>query len=137
MRVLTFLLAPLLLASLTSCRLGSNPAKSPVADSPYGAQANLELTASGEADFRAELLAVTEEGLLLDDGAQIHLFQFSSFKEAKLDGAPRTGTLKGEDPDPERMEAFKKYSRYPFGLTDEQLAALVESRDQEDLIVHS
>jgi hypothetical protein len=137
MRVLAILLVPLLLTTLTACRIGSNAAKSPVADSPYGAQAYLELTASGEADIRAELLAVTEKGLLLDDGAHIHLFLFSSFEKTTLSGAPGSGTLKGEDPDPERLEAFRKYSRYPFGLTDEQLAYLLETREQEELIVHS
>ena len=64
MRVLTTLLALLLLTTLTSCRVGSNPAKSAVADSPFGARASLEFTDSGKADFRAELLAVTEDGLL-------------------------------------------------------------------------
>ncbi|MCJ7629574.1 MAG: hypothetical protein MUO50_14455 [Longimicrobiales bacterium] len=143
MRHNTFLLLGLLLVSVgvTACRIGSNPSRSPIASSPYGAQVELTFSRLQGSPATApdltgwvELLAVTDSGLMVDNGTVIALVRFGSFTEAKLMNSPGVGTIKVL-PKPEQLDKARRYSRYPFGLTDAQLGSLLAHRSQETLVI--
>jgi len=138
----TLLVLLLLLPGISACRIGKDPSKSIAATSPFGARMVLEFEENSGVPglvygnkLWGELLAVTDTGFLVDNGADIILFSFGSFKEAKLDKASSVGTLNGNAPALDRLEKARLFSRYPYGLTETQLAALLKDRGQEALIV--
>jgi hypothetical protein len=129
-------------AGFTACRFGPDPSRSPTATSPYGAQVEIDLTKTVSAPgwaigptTRLELVAITDSGLMVDDGAVFFLVQFGSISKASLKDTPGVGAIKGYGPDPERLDRMRRYSRYPFGLTEAQLASLLAVRNQDALVI--
>lgn len=136
-----FVLALFVLGA-SACRIGSDPRRSPTATSPYGARVEIKFEGIGRIPDSAygspvlgELLAITESGLMVDDGALIMLFRFGSFSEAELKNAPGVKALIGVPPPVERLQEARLFARYPFGLTDGQLASLLQERGQESLVI--
>ncbi|MGM0670471.1 MAG: hypothetical protein ACQET1_12195 [Gemmatimonadota bacterium] len=82
-----------------------------------------------------ELLAVTERGFLVFSGSAIALVRYRSFRDARLQEAPGVGRIRGLDASPETLEKARKYSRYPFGLSERELASLLADLGQEGLII--
>jgi hypothetical protein len=72
---------------------------------------------------------------MLDDGAIITLFRFGSFEKAKLTNVPGAKEIRGNPPPPDRLDRARWHARYPFGLREEQLASLLETRGQEELVI--
>jgi hypothetical protein len=142
MRYLTWILGVLVFAWGGGCYFGSDPGKSFVAKSQYGIRIGLHFHATedqpdewADRPVRIELLAVTEEGLLVEDGAAIWLFTYGSFKSVEFLDNAGAKDLEGNPPPPDRLEMARLLSRYPYGLTDDQLAFLLADRGQEALIV--
>jgi hypothetical protein len=126
---------------VAACRVGPNPSRSPLATSPFGAQVELEVVGSStipgtayDLRGRLELLSITDSGLLVDNGAVIVLVRFGAFNRATLKDAPGVKPLNGY-PTRQHRESARKYSRYPFGLTEEQMNSLLADRNQEGLII--
>jgi hypothetical protein len=142
MRYVTWVLGTLFLAGGFGCYVGTDPGKSFVATSQYGIQIGLHFhTPEDQPEewvgrpMRIELLAVTEEGLLVDDGASIWLFHYGSFRSAEFLDEGGAKDLEGNPPLPDRLEMARLLSRYPYGLTDDQLEALLADRGQEGVVV--
>lgn len=143
MRRVPFHLTLILLSSMAgSCRLGSNAADSRVARSPYGARVVFQFSGTAEVsgtsvrlDQPVELLVVSDSGLLVEASGRLVMVGFTSFETAKLLDSPGVGTIRGEGPDHPSLEKARPYSRYPFGLTDEQLERLLRQRGQSAVLV--
>lgn len=75
------------------------------------------------------------EGLLVDDGASIWLFTFGSFRKVEFLDQSGAKPLEGNPPLPDRLEMARLLSRYPYGLTEEQLASLLSDKGQDGPIV--
>lgn len=142
MRQVTWILGVLLVTGSFGCRIGFDPGRSVVATSQYGAQIELRFDSTEEypeawvgRSVRIELLAVTEEGILVEDGAYIWLFTFGSFRKAEFQDGSGAKSLEGNPPVPERLRVARFLSRYPYGLSEEQLAFLLSDRGQAELIV--
>jgi hypothetical protein len=125
--------------ALGSCRVGSNSTMSPVARSPFGAMVEFQLSRPSEEGpdlgKPVELLAINGAGLIVEANGYLVLVRFQSFRTAKLQDSPGVGTIYGDDPDRATLREAQKYSRYPFGLEQRQMASLLEERGQPSMIV--
>jgi hypothetical protein len=126
----------LLTLGVSACRIGSDPAKSPAATSPFGVQIAIRLRPPSEdSPIQAELLAIRDDGYLVVDNTTIMLVLFGSAEEARVSDVPGMKTLEGDPPPADRLDKARMHARYPFGLTEEQLAVLLENRNQEALVI--
>jgi hypothetical protein len=117
--------------------VGSNPSESGVARSPFGARVHFQFPGTPEVsgtsirlDHPVELLVVSDSGLLVEADGPLVMVRFTSFETAELQDSPGVGTIRGERPDPGTLEEAREYSRYPFGLPDEQRDLLLRQRGQ-------
>lgn len=141
-RTRLFLVLLSLSAAVTACRFGQDPSRSPTATSPYGAQVEIDLIRTVSTQGRTigpasrlELVAITDSGLLVDDGVVLILVRFGTFSNAKIKDTSGVDSIKGYEPSPERLDTMRKYSRYPYGLPEAQLASLLAIRNQEALVI--
>ncbi len=142
MRYVVWVLGFFFLLGNLGCYLGTDPRKSEVATSQYGARIQFQFDTPEEypeawfgEPVRIELLAVRDRGLLVEDGGSIWLFRFGSFKKAQFFDGSEAKDLEKNPPLPDRLEMARLLSRYPYGLTDDQLASLLADRGQDAVIV--
>ncbi len=99
--------------------------------SARGGTVDLELA---DDDVRGELLVADEEGvLILVGGSEILGALWASLERLNVLDRPVEDVRDGAVPGEEHLRRIQLASRYPFGLPDDQLAALLESVGQDDV----
>jgi hypothetical protein len=126
----TRLLVPALFLTVvvSACRFGGW--KEEVAMSPLGGRIVLETEAGMMA---GELLLVEAEGiLLLDPEDRLYQAPWTALRALNFRDRPVGSLTGGREPTPAHRDEMRLASRYPFGLTPEQRAALLEARGQDE-----
>ena len=113
---------------LASCRVGGWN-RGQVA-SARGGTVDLELA---DDDVRGELLMADEEGVLILAASEILGARWASLERLRVRDRPVEEVRDGEIPAADRLRQLQLASRYPFGLPDDQLTALLASLDQDDV----
>jgi hypothetical protein len=118
---------------LTACRVGPNIETFEPARRAEGTQATLRLRVAGRAITRVgELVAVREVDFLLLTERGLERVPFEAMDSGEFaDARPGRVQRAGREGD---RRSIAHYSRYPLGLTDEQLRALVQALGQDALI---
>lgn len=119
----------------SACRVGQNPALSPAATSPRGIAVELEWNVrSRPRDSEGELLGADQRGVYVLHPSNLVLYPF---------GSPVV--LRPEDRPPEALDLvsaneaevreFAHYARYPFGLDEGVLRAVLDAIGQDSVVV--
>lgn len=121
------------LALLSACSIGKNAADLPVARSASGTMAALQ-AASGA--FTVELLAVRDDGLVVQDNSRrILFFPYGAIRLFTPRGLGREYILaRGEVPSSSRRAMLRAVSHYPQGLNDALERKLLDIAGQRELL---
>jgi len=122
---------------MVGCRVGSNPALSPAALSPAGIHVSARWDVPTDVGpWSAEVLGFDERGVYLLHGGAVVLYPFGAPLILRPDGrAPPPLGL--EFVDPQGVEAFALYARYPFGLDEALLERVVTAIGVDSVLVRS
>ena len=123
---------PFLLTLLVvgSCRMGGWSANQLAV--PQGGFVEVELA---DRDLEGELLLADEAGiLLLSDDFVVFRASWSALEELDFRDRPVDDVADGAVPVGDWLRQIQLASRYPFGLPDDQLATLLESLDQDEVL---
>lgn len=132
MRGLLLLSMVSLAALLTACRVGRNPARSPMARDPHGDTVFVRWGGpKGRLGLQGEFVALTDSGLVVDRGDSLFLVSFGT--GATLEFAGPLGRVFARDEPSSRLTNEARLARHPYGLTPEQLDRLLALRGQERL----
>lgn len=124
-------IAILVSLAVAGCQMGTRPSELVPATSPRGTEVELHLTDAG-GRLTGELVAVRENDLLLDTSRGFTAVRYAAFGRAEFEDAPGVGRWRDAEGQRERLA---RYSRYPFGVSEELLRRLLAARDQEELRV--
>jgi hypothetical protein len=126
-----------LLVVSTGCRVGSNPAISPVATGPRGTRVDIYWRGPDDGYWErfAELVAVADSGLFLLHAASVVYYPLGAPVRMQPREAPGVGSVNLETAVPEDLGDLAPYARYPFGLDDTQIERLVEAMGRDRVIV--
>lgn len=128
----------------------SGPSLPSVSTSPTGTETRIEIReGGGERILTGELIAVRGDGFLILSAETSPLMlvpydrmvaiDFEDDVGANTSVGSATGPWFASIPplreDAERRRAMARFSRYPFGLDDEQLERLLEAHGQAELVV--
>jgi hypothetical protein len=89
--------------------------------------AGVRLTQNGE------LIEVRDGGLLILLPGGLTLVDYAVVREATFPETIGVGPLRGRGTE-EQLARLARFSRYPFGLKEEQLARLLEALGQDGLV---
>lgn len=117
-----------LLAS--ACSLGPRARTYPLAQTPAGVTATV---AHGNSTFSAEVLAVSDSGLLLVWNDRVVLARYSAGTTIKLSDPDYT--IRGQAPTGQVRERIRLVTRYPAGVSPALLANLLAAYHQDSLRV--
>ena len=123
MRRLWGTLAPL---ALVACHVGTRASSFAPAVDPEGVSAQI-VTHAGT--FDAELLAVSDTGLLLLRNRTLVLARYAVIREATFQQVAET-VERGVAPDSATRERLRLISRFPQGVSRERLRALLAAYGQ-------
>lgn len=101
-----------------------------VKTSPVGGWAKLSI-ASG--DVFGELLLADDAAALMKNGDDIFRVPWTRVRSVRIKSHSVSVDLGGFPPQAGELRAMRRASRYPFGLTDEQLQHLLESVGRESV----
>lgn len=118
--------------ALAACHLGPRVSSFPPAVDPEGA--SVEITGRGPS-FQAELLAVSDTGLLLLRNRAVVFARYAAIREATFEQVSEAVVGQGVAPDPATRERLRLISRFPQGVSTERLRALLAGYGQETVDV--
>lgn len=102
---------------------------------PQGTRARVTYGNAGPAiTIEGELVAVRDDGLLLLARDRLTLVRYGVLREARFPDTTRVGRFRRSANERQRR-ALAQFSRYPFGLSPDQLDRLLESLGQDQLAV--
>lgn len=126
----TRILVPMLLAlALTSCKVGGW--RTHERTSAFGAQVSL-ITVSGD-QFEGELLLADRESVLLSVGPELVRAAWQDLRDFQVKRYPVDRIRAGDTLSDELLRRIQLVSRYPYGLTDAQLAQFIGDRGQDEI----
>lgn len=125
MRTRNFAVAGLVCVALGACRVGGWSASQKA--NPYGGHA--EVT-TPDTTLAGELLAVAASGVLLAAPDELVRVPWASISRVRIRERGVDVPLSRAPPSEAQMEDLRLVSRYPFGLTQDQLGALLSSQGQ-------
>lgn len=115
-----------LLLALASCKFGGW--RGTEKSTPFGAQVRLT-TESGES-FEGELLLADSESLLIAVGPELIRVAWEAVDEFQVPRHPVDRVRGGDRPSDSDLRQIQLASRYPYGLSEDQLAQLLAERNQ-------
>jgi hypothetical protein len=115
---------------LTGCRVGGWNRGQEV--TPFGGTVSLTAAA---VTMQGELLLADETGVLALVGNEILRAPWSAISRIQVRDRPASVALSGNTPTEADLDALRLASRYPFGITDDQLASLLEAHGQSEVRV--
>jgi hypothetical protein len=123
--------ATLAAVALVACHVGTRASSFAPAIDPEGVFA--QIVTHGET-FEAELLAVSDTSLLLLRSRTVVLASYAVIREATFQQVPGT-VERGVAPDSATRERLRLISRFPQGVSREQLRTLLAAYGQSALDV--
>lgn len=112
---------------LAACTVGGwNPA-----DLQTGRGGEVTLTAGSGQEVEGELLLADEEGIMILVGGRLTLVPWEAVDALGFDDRPVDNVSDGAVPLPNHLEQVQLASRYPFGLSEDQLDTLLASLGQD------
>jgi hypothetical protein len=126
------ILAVIAMVIAAGCKLGGTW-ESAVIDSPLGATVEIR---NDEGTREAELLLVQTDGIVVLVDRQVRLARWGDMNRLAFRRVPVYGLVNGYEPGVQQHDAMRKVSRYPRGLTEAQLAALLASYGQSEIVVY-
>lgn len=118
-------------AGLVGCSMGPRVSSFAPATGPEGITAEVQ---SRDTSFHAELLAVSDTGLLLLRGRAVVYAPYLAIRYATFDPLPVV-LAKGESPNAKDGERLRLVSRFPQGASAERVRALLAAYHQESVVV--
>jgi hypothetical protein len=122
------------LVTLSACRFGRAPEDIMPATTPTGASVQVTYRQSGiEVTDMGESIEVRDDGIVVRLSDGFTLIRFGALVEARFQaaGGPRRIRQPGGRG---TLDELVQVSRYPFGISDEQLSRLLASANQPELI---
>lgn len=123
--------ALLALSALVACSFGPRASSFAPATEPDGVTAEVQ---SRDTSFHAELLAVSDTGLLLLRGRTIVYAPYRVIRHASFDQLA-VELPNGESPDSADRQQLRLVSRFPQGASAERVRALLAGYQQDSLVV--
>jgi hypothetical protein len=129
----TFGMVVAILLSAPACMVGTAPGSVVPATSPRGARTTITYELGGALTTDSgELVEVRSDGLVVLFENGLTLLSYTALREGRFSGIPGPRRIDGSVDESARTQ-LARYARYPFGLTGEQLAGLLEALGQERL----
>jgi hypothetical protein len=122
--------AVLMTAVLTGCQVGPRLEDVTPANSPRGTETSIELESPYVGRVEGELVAVRETDLIVLTSQGFTAVSYDVFRNAKFSNVKGVGRWRNTA---EKRAALARFSRYPFGLDEALLEALLEAHGQEGL----
>lgn len=118
-----FVAALLAVSLVTACRFGPRIEQVSLARSPRGAMYEVKRVAGV---VNGELLAVTDEGLIVLEGRRMVTVPFADIRDARSTELGKDYRVRdGKTPNPQLMARLRRVSHFPQGITPEIQARLL------------
>lgn len=123
--------ALLMVSALLACSIGPRANSFAPATGPEGVTADVQ---SRDTSFRAELLVLSDTGLLLLRGRTVVYAPYGAIRHASFDQL-NIELNDGEPPDAKEGQRLRLLSRFPQGASAARIRALLAAYHQDSVVV--